>query len=93
VANTTRSPIYQSAGFAVDPRAGRTQWGDATQRVTFFNSLNPDTKDWHVLLGTPIIAPTVNTSDFFDGFANHKFCGKSEPEDATGPFYCNTFAR
>jgi hypothetical protein len=69
VANTLRSPIYRSANFEVDPKAGRTQWGDAMQRVTFFNSLKPDTKDWHVLLDTPIIAPTVNTADFFDGFA------------------------
>jgi hypothetical protein len=69
VANTVRSPIYRSANFAVDPKAGKTQWGDAMQRVTFFNSLKPDTNDWHVLLATPIIAPTVNTSDFFDGFA------------------------
>jgi hypothetical protein len=69
VANTVRSPIFRSANFAVDPKAGRTQWGDAMQRVTFFKSLKPDTSDWHVLLATPIIAPTVNTSDFFDGFA------------------------
>jgi hypothetical protein len=39
------------------------------QRVTFFNSLKPDTNEWHVLRDTPIIVPTVNTSDFFDGFA------------------------
>ncbi len=39
VANTLRSPIYRSANFEVDPKAGRTQWGDAMQRVTFFNSL------------------------------------------------------
>ena len=69
VANTIHSPIYRSAHFAVDPPAGKTQWGDAMQRVTFFNSLKPDANDWHVLLASPIIAPTVNTSDFFDGFA------------------------
>jgi hypothetical protein len=40
VANTVRSPIYRAARFAVDPRAGKTQWGDAMQRVTFFNSLS-----------------------------------------------------
>jgi hypothetical protein len=69
VDNTLHSPIYRRAEFAVDSHAGRTQWGDAMQRVTFYKSLLPHANSWHVLLAHPVIAPTVNTADFFDGFA------------------------
>ncbi len=31
VANTVHSPIYKPANFAVDAKAGKTQWGDAMQ--------------------------------------------------------------
>ena len=31
VANTVHSPIYRPANFAVDAKAGKTQWGDAMQ--------------------------------------------------------------
>lgn len=69
VANTLASPIYSPASYAGPPGAGLTQWGDAMQRTTFFGSMNPARRDWHVLLAPPRIAETVNTADFFDGFA------------------------
>ncbi|HEY1906688.1 MAG TPA: hypothetical protein VGG91_11640 [Myxococcaceae bacterium] len=66
---TVASPIFQPATFAVLPGAGQTQWGDAMQRVTFWNSLLPDPGGWHVMLGRPRIDATVVTGDFFDGFS------------------------
>ena len=69
VKNTLKSPIFSPAVFNVPPGAGRTQWGDAMQRTTFFSELQPKSDDWHVFLDTPVVAATVNTADFFDGFA------------------------
>jgi hypothetical protein len=66
---TLRSPIFSPAVFNVPPGAGRTQWGDAMQRTTFFQQLLPRSDDWHVLLDTPAVTATVTTADFFDGFA------------------------
>jgi len=66
---TLRSPIFSPAVFNVPPQAGQTQWGDAMQRTTFFQELLPRSDNWHVLLDTPVITATVNTADFFDGFA------------------------
>ena len=69
VKSTLRSPIFSPAVFNVPPGAGRTQWGDAMQRTTFFQQLLPRSDDWHVLLDTPVVTATVTTADFFDGFA------------------------
>ena len=55
VDNTLHSPIYRRMAFAVDSHAGKTQWGDAMQRVTFYKSLLPHANSWHVLLAHPVI--------------------------------------
>src|SRR5215471_5180772 len=55
------SPIFQATDYksgSVD--LGVTQYGDALQRAQFWN-LPGFSKNYHVLLGTPKIAPTVTT--------------------------------
>jgi hypothetical protein len=59
VAAVQNSPIFLAADYtagAVD--LGTTQYGDALQRAQFWN-LPGFSTDYHVLLGTPTIAPTV----------------------------------
>lgn len=51
---TTQSPIFQAAAFD----SGKTQFGDAMQRATFWNYAGTKAApNWHVLLGQPAIAP------------------------------------
>jgi hypothetical protein len=59
VALTENSPIFQSADYtAGSVDLGTTQYGDALQRGEFWN-LPGFSHDYHVLLGTPTVAPTV----------------------------------
>ncbi|MEO6892357.1 MAG: hypothetical protein ABI456_21840 [Ktedonobacteraceae bacterium] len=55
VAGTTQSPIFQSAPFI----SGTTQYGDAIQRAEFWNSVSTTSPNYHVLLGTPTVAPAI----------------------------------
>ena len=53
------SPIFLSADYLAGPvDIGFTQFGDALQRAEFWN-LPGFSPNYHVLLGTPLIAPTV----------------------------------
>jgi hypothetical protein len=53
------SPIFQAADYKAGPvDLGVTQYGDALQGAQFWN-LPGFSRDYHVLLGTPSIAPTV----------------------------------
>ena len=45
VANTVGSPVFEEARFST----GKTQYGDAIQRATFWNRMKKD-RDYHVLL-------------------------------------------
>ena len=63
------SPIFLSADYTVGGTdLGVTQFGDALQRGQFFN-LPGFSKDYHVLLGTPAVAPalTVTVTKTSDG--------------------------
>jgi hypothetical protein len=53
VSGALGSPIFQQAPFT----SGTTQFGDAVLRATFWNQVQ--STNWHVLLGTPTIYPTV----------------------------------
>ncbi len=55
VPGTTQSPIFQSAPFI----SGTTQYGDAIQRAEFWNSVSTTSSNYHVLLGTPTVAPAI----------------------------------
>jgi hypothetical protein len=55
VTSTTISPLFQNAQFT----SGTTQYGDAVQRAEFWNSVSTTSPNYHVLVGTPIIANTV----------------------------------
>ena len=56
---TQNSPIFLAANYnAGSTNLGTTQYGDALQRAQFWN-LPGFSPDYHVLLGTPSIAPTV----------------------------------
>ena len=56
------SPIFQTADYTVGGTdLGVTQFGDALQRGEFQN-LPGFSPDYHVLLGTPLIAPTVTVT-------------------------------
>jgi hypothetical protein len=48
---TLDSPVFGSASYSV----GKTQFGDAVQRATFWSSMN---SNYHVLLGKPVVRPT-----------------------------------
>jgi len=62
IAATQNSPIFQAADYAADSvDLGITQYGDALQRAEFWN-LAGFSPDYHVLLGTPSIAATVNVN-------------------------------
>jgi hypothetical protein len=59
VAATVNSPIFLTADYTVGGTdLGVTQYGDALQRAEFWN-LPGFSTDYHVLLGTPTVAPTV----------------------------------
>ena len=59
ITSIVNSPIFQNAQYtAGSTDLGNTQFGDALQRAQFWN-LQGFSSDYHVLLGTPTIAPTV----------------------------------
>lgn len=52
------SPIFQPYGFNVGGiSVGNTQFGDAFQRAEFWDSVSTGSRDYHVILGQPTIAP------------------------------------
>ncbi len=55
VSLTQNSPIYKNASFT----SGTTQYGDAIQRAEFWNFVHTTSPNYHVLVGTPTIAPAV----------------------------------
>jgi hypothetical protein len=59
VAATENSPIFLTADYTTGATdVGVTQYGDAIQRAEFWN-LPGFSQNYHVLLGTPTVAPTV----------------------------------
>ena len=53
------SPVFQNYDFTSGgTEVGNTQYGDAFQRANFWNSVSKRSRDYHVLLGQPTIAPT-----------------------------------
>jgi hypothetical protein len=63
VVTITNSPIFQIADYTVDGTdLGMTQYGDAVQRGQFWNLPGFSQAGYHVLLGPPTIAPTVNVT-------------------------------
>jgi len=62
VAPVQNSPIFLTADYTVGGTdLGVTQYGDAIQRGQFWN-LSGFSRDYHVLLGTPAIAPTLTVT-------------------------------
>jgi hypothetical protein len=62
IAITQNSPIFQTADYMAGSVAlGITQYGDALQRGQFWN-LPGFSPNYHVLLGTPAIAPTITVT-------------------------------
>ena len=60
VVPTANSPLFQTADYKAGAAdLGVTQYGDALQRAEFWN-LPGFSANYHVLLGTPIIAPTAS---------------------------------
>src|SRR5260370_30134644 len=55
VTNTVSSPLFQPARFS----SGNTQFGDAMQRAEFWKIVSKTSPNYHLLLGTPTIAPVV----------------------------------
>lgn len=56
---TTQSPVFQAYPFSSGPTpVGTTQYVDAFQRGNFWSNVTTTSPDYHVLLGTPTIAPT-----------------------------------
>ncbi len=56
------SPLFLTADYTVGGTAlGVTQFGDALQRAQFWN-LPGFSQNYHVLLGTPMVAPTVTVT-------------------------------
>lgn len=53
---TRRSPIFRSAEY----RSGRTQYGDAMQRASFWDSVSTVSPGYHVLLSQPRVLDTVS---------------------------------
>ena len=49
------SPIFSKAAFT----SGTTQFGDAMQRSGFWSTVSASAPNWHLLLGTPKVLPTV----------------------------------
>ena len=54
--STKNSPLFKNATYS----SGITQYGDAMQRAEFWNSVGSTAPNYHVLLGTPTIAPAVS---------------------------------
>lgn len=55
VSQTTSSPLFKNASF----KTGTTQMGDAILRGAFWNKVQKNSPNWHVLVGTPTVASTV----------------------------------
>jgi hypothetical protein len=49
------SPIFSNAAFT----SGTTQLGDAMLRAGFWSTVSASSPNWHLLLGTPTVLPTV----------------------------------
>ena len=49
------SPIFSNAAFT----SGTTQLGDAMLRAGFWSTVSASAPNWHLLLGTPTVLPTV----------------------------------
>ena len=49
------SPIFSNAAFT----SGTTQLGDAMLRSGFWSTVQASSPNWHLLLGTPKVLPTV----------------------------------
>jgi hypothetical protein len=58
VTPTTSSPLFQKAKFI----SGTTQYGDAVARAEFRKSVSTKSPNYHVLVGTPTIAPTLTVN-------------------------------
>jgi hypothetical protein len=52
------SPIFSNAAFT----SGTTQLGDAMLRSAFWSTVSSTSPNWHLLLGTPTVLPTVTIS-------------------------------
>lgn len=60
VTEVQNSPIFQNAEYSVGGISlGVTQYGDAVQRAQFWNYPGFSQNDYHVLLASPVVAPTV----------------------------------
>jgi hypothetical protein len=60
LAPTQNSPIFLTADYKAGPvDLGVTQFGDALQRAEFWNLAGFSVAGYHVLLGTPTVAPTI----------------------------------
>ena len=62
ITSIQNSPIFQTADYTVGSvDLGVTQFGDALQRAQFWN-VPGFSNNYHVLLGTPSVAPTITLS-------------------------------
>ncbi len=52
------SPIFSNGAFT----SGTTQLGDAMQRSAFWSTVSSTAPNWHLLLGTPKVLPTVTVN-------------------------------
>jgi hypothetical protein len=55
VAGVLNSPIFQGYDYGT----GFTQYGDAVQRAEFWQSVSMTSPNWHTLLSTPTVYPTL----------------------------------
>ncbi len=53
---TLESPIFKKGDYT----SGHTQYGDAIQRAEFWKYVSKSSKNYHVLLGSPKVYPTVS---------------------------------
>jgi len=59
VQGIVNSPIFKNYNFVLGGKsAGNTQYADAFQRANFWDSVGGKSRDYHVLLGQPTVAPT-----------------------------------
>jgi len=76
------SPVFQSHDFKVGGiGVGNTQYGDAFQRANFWNSVSRGSRDYHVLLGQPTVAPAfeVHVPDYAVYFVSDPDTGALVP--------------
>ena len=67
------SPIFKNYNFVLGGKSvGNTQYADAFQRANFWDSVSAKARDYHVLLGQPIVAPT-QTIVVPDGLGSYDF--------------------